>query len=89
MGMTYFSGGSTRGISFSFHGATFGSNSRPGIANTVHTMKNQNHPVWATIYPVAALAKVRGTEARLVKSATVSVTDSAGTQSSTLTGTAN
>jgi hypothetical protein len=54
---------------FSFHGAIFGNSNMPGIANAKQIRKKTNHPVCATMKPVSALKKVRGTAARLVKSA--------------------
>jgi hypothetical protein len=41
----------------------------PGIESAVQIMKYSNQPVCATMKPLDADASVRGTEARLVKSA--------------------
>ncbi len=50
-------------------GATLNRSSMPGSAKSVQSRKNPDQPIDSTSQPVAALAKVRGIAARLVKSA--------------------
>jgi formylmethanofuran:tetrahydromethanopterin formyltransferase len=52
-----------------FHGAILGSNNMPGMAKAKQIKKKINQPVCATINPVNALKKVRGTAAKLVNKA--------------------
>ena len=49
--------------------AAFFLGTRRGKASAKQIRKNSNQPVCATIKPVSALKKVRGTAAKLVKSA--------------------
>lgn len=55
--------------STSSHGATFNSNTIPGIANNTQSKKNIVHPIDSTNHPAVAFMKVRGTAARLVNRA--------------------
>src|SRR5262245_48046272 len=54
---------------FSVHGATFNSNSMPGMAAMVQMTKNCVHPTASTMNPVEALANVRGTAIKLLNRA--------------------